>query len=101
MDRITRNNLEHLVIKVTTHLTKMIEESLEGIDGIRLVSESDLRGICDRALRETAVATRIQLHAEAWVDDASAHAMKLAKKVVSTKVQRATKGSPRRETPVL
>lgn len=100
MDRITQNNLDHLVAKVTMHLTKMIEESLTGVDGIRIVSEKDVAGICNRALQETAVAKRVQLHASAWIEDAISYALQLAKANVSSKVQRAAKSSPRRGTPV-
>lgn len=89
MDRITRNKLDHLVMKVTNQLTLMIEDSLKEIDGAGALSESNIVAICNRALRETSVADRILLHTEAWAEDVIAKATQIAAATVETKVRRA------------
>lgn len=93
MDRITANKLDHLVTKVTTHLTRVIDEELQGLDGIVMLSEQERSSICERALRETAIATRVKLHAEAWIDDAVAQAAQISRSMVEGKIRRVAKNS--------
>lgn len=93
MDRITANKLEHLVTKVTTHLVRVIEEELQEIDGVVMFSEQEKASICERALRETSIANRVKLHAEAWIDDAVAQAAQIARSMVEGKIHRVAKNS--------
>jgi predicted transcriptional regulator len=100
VNQITANKLDHLVTKVTTHLVRVIEEELRGLDGVAMLSETERSAICDQALRDSSVARRVKLHAEVWVDDAVAQAAQIARSKVEGKLRRVAKNSRLGSRPV-
>ena len=99
MDRITRNKIDELAMKVTTFLLKEALGSVNDLSEAKIFSEQQVEALCRRAISETSVEARVRLHAEAWIDDVVSKARKLTAGAADEKVQKATTSAGRGHSP--